>query len=236
MPEVEGSLLDPAVQACPFPYYKQMRDVAPVYRMPETGFYLISNYEDLKNILSDPETYSNDIQIAQLAGESAADLGRMYDEHLDKVGWGHVQTLQRTDPPEHSRYRRLINRAFTPPMVKAMQPGIERTCTELIDAFIDKGSCDFIADFAFPLPGIVIAEQIGLDATQITTFKRWSDAMLSPAQGPSTTRRSKPSHSTTWHRCWKSDARIRRAMCCRHLWRTRQKAMRHCRCTNSKIS
>ena len=79
MPEVEGSLLDPAVQACPFPYYRQMRETAPVYRMPETGFYLISNYEDLKDILSDPETYSNDIQIAQLAGESAADLGRMYD-------------------------------------------------------------------------------------------------------------------------------------------------------------
>lgn len=183
MPEIEGSLLDPAVQACPFPYYRQMREQAPVYRMPETGFYLVSDYEDLKEVLSDPETYSNDIRIEQLAGESAADLGRMYDEHLDKVGWGHVQTLQRTDPPEHSRYRRLINRAFTPPMVKAMQPGIERTCTELIDDFIDRGECDFIADFAFPLPGLVIAEQIGLDASQITTFKRWSDAMLAPAQG-----------------------------------------------------
>jgi hypothetical protein len=47
VPAVEGSLLDPAVQACPFPYYEQLREKAPVYRMPETGFYVISTYEDL---------------------------------------------------------------------------------------------------------------------------------------------------------------------------------------------
>ncbi len=181
--EIEGSLLDPVVQACPFAYYEQMREKAPVYRMPETGFYLISTFDDMKTVLTDPHTYSNDILLEQLAGEAAADLGRAYDEHLAEVGWGHVQTLQRTDPPEHSRYRRLINRVFTPPMVKAMIPSVERTSASLIDAFIERGECDFLADFAFPLPGIVIAEQIGLDASQITTFKRWSDAMLSPAQG-----------------------------------------------------
>ncbi len=183
VPEIVGSLLDPEVQACPFAYYAQMREVAPVYRMPETGFFLISNYEDLKNVLSDPHTFSNDISIEQVAGEAAADLGRLYDEHLGEVGWEHVQTLQRTDPPDHSRYRRLINRALTPPRVKAMTPSIERIADELIDSFIDKGSCDFVSEFSFPLPGKVIAEQIGLDASEINTFKRWSDAMLSPAQG-----------------------------------------------------
>ena len=100
---------------------QQLREKAPVYRMPETGFYVISNYEDLKTVLSDPATFSNDIEIEQLAGEAAADLGRMFDDHLAEVGWGHVQTLQRTDPPVHGRYRRLINRTLTPPMVKAIQ-------------------------------------------------------------------------------------------------------------------
>jgi cytochrome P450 len=182
-PTVDGSLLDPAVQVCPFPYYEQLHQKAPVYRMPETGFYVISTYEDLKTVLGDPVTYSNDILIEHLAGEAAADLGRMYDEHLADVGWGHVQTLQRTDPPEHSRYRRLINRAFTPPMVKGMVPSVERTSAALIDAFVDKGTCDFVADFAFPLPGLVIGEQIGLEANDIATFRRWADAMLAPAQG-----------------------------------------------------
>ena len=183
MSEITGSLLDPAIQACPFAHYEQLREQAPVYRMPETGFYVVSTYDGIRDVLSDHETYSNDIEIAQLAGESAAELGRRYDEHLAEAGWGHVQTLQRTDPPVHSRYRRLINRAFTPSMVKGMQPGVRRTCNELIDAFIDRGSCEFVSEFAFPLPGLVIAEQIGLDPSQISTFKRWSDAMLAPAQG-----------------------------------------------------
>ena len=182
-PEIEGSLLDPEIAACPFHYYAQMREKAPVYRMPETGFYLVSTYEDLRAVLSDPATYSNDILIEQLAGEAVADLGRLYDKHLEEQGWGHVQTLQRTDPPIHSRYRRLINRTLTPPMVKAMLPDVERVTSDLIDAFIDRGECEFISEFAFPLPGKVIAAQIGLDDSQINTFKKWADAMLAPAQG-----------------------------------------------------
>jgi cytochrome P450 len=181
--EIEGTLLDPAVPACPFAYHQQLREKAPVYRMPETGFYVISNYEDLKTVLSDPATFSNDIEIEQLAGEAAADLGRMFDDHLAEVGWGHVQTLQRTDPPVHGRYRRLINRTLTPPMVKAMLPSLTRIADDLIDDFIDRGECDFVQAFAFPLPGLIIAEQIGLDAAQINTFKAWSDGMLAPAMG-----------------------------------------------------
>ena len=181
--DIEGTLLDPAIAACPFAYYADLRDKAPVYRMPETGFWIVSRYEDLRDVLSDPETYSNDISIEQLAGEAVADLGRMYDEHLAEIRWGHVQTLQRTDPPEHSRYRRLINRALTPPMVKAMLPDVERIADDLIDRFAARGECEFINEFAFPLPGLVIAGQIGLDAGQISTFKRWADAMLAPAQG-----------------------------------------------------
>ena len=181
--EIEGTLLDPAVQACPFGYHQQLREKAPVYRMPETGFYVVANYEDLKTVLSDPVTFSNDIMVEQLAGEAAADLGRMFDDHRAGVGWAPVLALPRPDPPVHGRYRRLINRTLTPPMVKAMLPSVTRIADDLIDAFIDKGECDFIEAFAFPLPGLVIAEQIGLDAQDIATFKRWSDGMLAPAMG-----------------------------------------------------
>ncbi len=182
-PQIEGSLLDPAVQADPFEHYRELREHAPVYRMPETGFYVVSTYDALRAVVSDPETFSNDIPIERLAGESRAELGRKYNEHLGKVGWAHVQTLHRTDAPVHSRHRRILNRAFTPNMVHGMIPGVERICTELIDAFIDKGECDFVAEFAFPLPGLVIGEQIGLEGRDIATFRRWADAMLATAQG-----------------------------------------------------
>lgn len=182
-PEIEGSLLDPEIAACPFAHYRQLHEKAPIHRMPETGFYVASNYDDVREILSDPVTYSNNSQLSQRVGESAAALGRIYEEHLAELGWGHVQTLQRTDPPDHSRYRRLLNRALTPPLVRAMLPDVERITDELIDAFIERGSCDFISEFAFPLPGKVIAGLIGLDDSDITTFKTWADAMLAPSQG-----------------------------------------------------
>ena len=183
MAEIVGTLLDPNVAACPWAHYAELRENAPVYRMPETGFYIVSRYEDLKTVASDPVTYSNSIVHEQYTGESGSHLGRMYEERLSEIGWGHVQTLHRTDPPEHSRYRRLLNRALSPARVQGMVPSVERLTDELIDTFIDRGSCDFVAEFAFPLPGLVIAEQLGLDSTQITTFKRWADAMLAPAQG-----------------------------------------------------
>ncbi len=183
MPEITGSLLDPEVAACPWAFYAQVRDTAPVYRMPETGFYLVSRYEDLRTVASDPETFSNSIVHEQYTGESGSHLGRMYEERLSEIGWGHVQTLHRTDPPEHGRYRRLLNRALSPTRVSGMVPSVHRLTDELIDAFIGRGECDFVAEFAFPLPGLVIAEQLGLDSAQITTFKRWADAMLAPAQG-----------------------------------------------------
>lgn len=181
--EIEGSLLDPEIAACPFDHYRDLHENAPVYRMPETGFYVASGYDDLREILSDPVTYSNNSQLSQRVGERAAELGRVYEEHLAELGWGHVQTLQRTDPPDHSRYRRLLNRALTPRMVRAMLPDVARITDELIDAFAHRGSCDFIADFAFPLPGKVIAGLIGLDDSDLDTFKRWADAMLAPSQG-----------------------------------------------------
>ena len=125
-PEVEGSLLDPEIAACPFAHYRELHEKAPIHRMPETGFYVASGYDDVREILSDPVTYSNNSQLSQRVGESAAALGRVYEEHLADLGWGHVQTLQRTDPPDHSRYRRLLNRALTPPLVRAMLPDVER--------------------------------------------------------------------------------------------------------------
>lgn len=184
--EITSTLLDPETAACPFAHYDELREKAPVYRMPETGFYMITRYEDLRAIVADPETYSNAIEMEAQAGEkddTGRNLGEVYAEHLAELGWGRVRTLHRTDAPEHGRYRRLMNRALTPGMVRRMMPDVERIADDLITAFIDRGSCEFISEFAFPLPGKVIAHLIGMDDADITTFKRWADAMLSPAQG-----------------------------------------------------
>ena len=176
-------LLDPAVQADPFAYYQQLRAQQPVLRMPGTGFYVLTRYEDLRMILRDTETFSNTMDLEEQSGDQARRLGALFNERLAVKGWAHVPTLHQSDPPEHTRYRRLLNKVFSPGRVRQMIPDVERICDQLIDSFAGRGWCDFVSEFAFPLPGIVISEQLGLAASEIGTFRRWADAMLAPAQG-----------------------------------------------------
>ena len=179
----EEPLLDPAVQADPFAYYDQLRNHQPVLRMPGTGFYVLTRYEDLRAVLRDPETFSNTLDLEELSGEQARKLGALFQQRLAEKGWPHVPTLHQSDPPEHTRYRRLLNKVFSPTRVRQMIPDVQRICDQLIDAFSDGESAEFVQEFAFPLPGIVISEQLGLAASEIGTFRRWADAMLAPAQG-----------------------------------------------------
>lgn len=174
------SLLDNQVQSDPYAFYELLHREQPVYQMPETGMYMVTKYESLRFVLTHPEIFSNDTNLA-------ADKSLQGDDHvkyqsiLEEKGWGHVQTLQRTDPPEHLRYRKLLDRVFTASRVKTLTPFVDDVSGELIDAFIDRGSCEFISEYAMPFPGIIIAEQLGLDRSEIRTFKKWGDAMLAMA-------------------------------------------------------
>ncbi len=177
------SFLDPAIQSDPYPAYRTLRDEAPVFQMPETGFYMVTRYNDVRDVLRDTETFSNDIRVI---GSFQGEGGNIQQEMLKERGWEHVQTLQRADPPHHGRYRKLLNQVFTGPRVAQLAPRIQELVNELVDSFIDKGECEFVSEFALPLPGIIIAEQIGLDPKEILTFKKWADAMLATAQRPLT--------------------------------------------------
>ena len=172
---VTESLMDPATQSCPWTFYRQLHEHCPVYKMPETGFYIVSAYDDLKGVLGDPVQFSN--RSGSAAGLQADNV-RLHQQILGERGWAHVNVLQRTDPPEHSHYRKLLNRVFTARRVAGMAAHIDEVTNELIDGFADRGECEFMADVALPLPGVVIAEQLGLPRDGIQTFARWADAML----------------------------------------------------------
>lgn len=168
------SFMDPAIQDNPFEFYELLQKERPVYKMPETGFYVVTRYDDVRRVVSDPKTFSNDLVREK---EFQGDRYKIHAEVLAKGGWPLMQTLQRTDPPVHGRYRRLLDKIFTPKQVQELKPRIDAIVNKLIDGFIDKGECEFVHDFALMLPGLLIAEQIGLD-DDILTFKRWVDAMF----------------------------------------------------------
>jgi cytochrome P450 len=86
--------------------------------------------------------------------------------------------LLTADPPEHERFRVLVNKAFTASRVKKMQNYIEQIVDELIDRFIDKGECEFVSELAVPLPVKVIATQLGVPQDALHKFKKWSDSFI----------------------------------------------------------
>jgi cytochrome P450 len=94
------------------------------------------------------------------------------------------------DDPDHKRLRGLVSQAFNQRSIDAWRPRIRVIAEGLLDAFADRGSFDLVAEFAAPLPIVVIAEMLGVDPADMAQFKRWSDArahVFNPARTPEQT-------------------------------------------------
>lgn len=167
------SLLDPAISSDPYDFYAHLQQQQPVYKIPETGAYVITKYDDLRHVLKNYDAFSSNVTVS-----TPGDSAQLKQSILRDKGWEHIPTLQRTDPPQHARYRKLLDRVFTNKRVREMTPYIDRVAHEIIDGFADQAYCEFNNDFAMPMPGIIIAEQLGLAPEEVHTFKRWADAML----------------------------------------------------------
>lgn len=178
-----ASMFDPLVLDEPFELYAQLRASCPVHQLPENGTYLVTRYEDVKAVTGNTTAFSsNPARPAPSVVEAAMAQHAVFAEQ----GWLRARTLQRTDPPVHTHYRRLLSRVFTPRRVAELTPRIDAIVHECIDRFIDRGECDFVTEFALPLPAVLIAEQLGLPPEEYPTFRRWADAMLAMAQRPLT--------------------------------------------------
>lgn len=178
--ELDASFFDPAVQDDPFAVYAEMHERCPVHRLPESGLVMITKYDDVREVLTDPETFSS--QPSRGAAGKITEAAKAHQQYFVDHGVVKARTLQRTDPPVHTHYRKLLGRVFTGRQVAGMAPRIEAITHELIDGFIGAGECEWVRDFAHPMPGIFITEQIGLPASEIDMFKRWADAMLAMSQ------------------------------------------------------
>ncbi|MFT7218664.1 MAG: cytochrome P450 [Candidatus Azotimanducaceae bacterium] len=180
--ELDFNLLEEDTRECPFKYFKSIRHLdKPVYFMPELQAFYVSRYDDVRFIKKHPEIFSNDI--FKLGAPRGGNARNIAEEYKTENGWARVSTLQRTDPPEHTKYRKLINNAFSVARIRNMTHYVETMVNDLIDQFITKGTCDFMWDFSIPLPCTVIADQLGVPRDRIWDLKKWSDAMLAPGGG-----------------------------------------------------
>ena len=170
------SIFSTEVQSAPFEFYRLAREKCPVYQLPENGFYMLSRYDDVYEASQDWTTFSSQQQrIEVLQGKDA----RILLDILKERGWEHLPTLQRVDPPQHARYRKILDRALNIKQVRNLSGRIEGLAHALIDSFIDRGECDFPEEFAFPLPGIIIAELIGMTSEEWPLYRKWANAILS---------------------------------------------------------
>jgi cytochrome P450 len=138
----------------PYPAYEQVRRSTPVLRVPPPfDAWLVFDYEGVKRVLSDHDAFSSRVPAPE--------------------NW-----FLFSDPPRHTKLRALITRAFTPRSVADLEPRIRQLSRALLDSLVARGEMDLAAEYAAPLPMMVIAEMIGMPGADWARFRRWSDAIL----------------------------------------------------------
>lgn len=168
-----GSFFEPQVIADPFDYYRAWMPKSPVVQLSE-GMFLVLSYDLCSQATGDVETFSNNFQ-GTLSGAMAedGDVSAILAE-----GWPQVDTLLTADPPVHTRFRKLVNLAFSMKRVAAIEEDMRGVVIELIEKMAAKGDADFVRDFGIPLPVAMIASQIGMTGDDLDKVKRWSDAFV----------------------------------------------------------
>lgn len=155
---------DPEIARNPQPSYKMMRDLAPVVEMAEGGPFhgvIVAKHDDVTHILRTPEVFSSG---------------------FDAVNIGQVRPLipLQIDPPDHSRYRKLLDPLFSPKRVATLEPRIRTLAHDLVAAVADEGRCNFNEAFAEPFPSTVFLELLGLPVSRTQEFLELKDGIIRP--------------------------------------------------------
>jgi cytochrome P450 len=151
---------DPALLASHRDEWSRLREEASIFRVPQSSgdaWYLLS-YDDIRNALQDWELFSSDFT-AYMEG-------------------GHKMIPENLDPPEHTKYRRLLTSSFSPAAVRAWEPRVRSVCVELIDGFRHQGACDVVKDFGLQFPTAIFMEMMGLSLERGDEFIARAQTLL----------------------------------------------------------
>lgn len=158
-PTCDINVLDRAFYLDPHPGYTWLRENRPVMWDEINEIWVLSRYEEVSYASLHPEVFCSGKGIRPTGGDLNLSLVSM-------------------DGERHHQLRRLINKGFSPRLIRDMEPRVRQVVTEVLDEVGTKESCDFLADIAVPVPLIVIAELMGLPVADRERFWRWSDTMM----------------------------------------------------------
>lgn len=164
---------DPEIQKCPYEQYKKLRDDHPVYQDPDTGIYHVSRYEDVRYVLSNHELFSGNVR-----GRAPSERQLKVNNRFQERGWVPGPTLISRDEPNHKQMRAMFNEAFRPARINQLDPFVESTARDLFAGIRKAGRCEWVRDFAVPLPLSIIVRQMGADTADLWRIKSWTDAFF----------------------------------------------------------
>lgn len=147
-------------------FYAQLRSMEPLHYVEDLNFWLTTTYEDALFVLRDPRLIKDRRKLSP----------QLYEQ--DPILASIFQNMLTVDPPDHSRLRRLVSKAFTPRMIEQLRPRIQQIADELLDAVQEQGSMDVITEFAYPLPITVISEMLGIPVSDRASFRTWTQTII----------------------------------------------------------
>ncbi|GAA2852340.1 cytochrome P450 [Streptosporangium fragile] len=177
-------VFDPEFARDPYGVYAALREKGPVHAIdfpPGTDAFLVIDYEHGRPALNDPRLSKEFKHAPAVFRQFVTDAGR------NNPVLAH--NMLSSDPPDHTRLRRLVSKAFTPRRTESLRPRIQEIADGLVDAMAPTGRADLIGDFAFPLPIVVICELLGVPAEDRDAFREWSATLIDPAMDEEQLRR-----------------------------------------------
>jgi cytochrome P450 len=159
--------------ADPYPFFAQARVATPVFYSPDLDYWVVTRYHDIRHIFQTPKVFSavNTLAPLQPICPAAAHL-------LAQDGFRPVPTLTNSDPPGHSRVRRLSNIAFTPRRVAAMEPFVRELTGRFLKERLARGRADLVRDLAWDLPALVIFRVLGIPDEDVPRVKAGAESRL----------------------------------------------------------
>lgn len=154
----------------PHTFYTRLRSEEPLYYVEGMNAWVLTRYEDALSLLKDPRFIKDYRKIVQSEHEQGA-----LQEMASNIN---MRNMLMADPPDHTRLRSLVSKAFTPRMIEQLRPRIQQITDELLDAVQEQGKMDLIPDFAYPLPITVISEMLGIPVKDRPKFRTWTQGII----------------------------------------------------------
>jgi cytochrome P450 len=157
-----NDLLSQETKRDPHSFYAHLRSTEPLFYIEGMDTWMVTNYEDALFVLKDPRFTKDNRKIQPV--DPQADFS--------------LRMMLMVDPPDHTRLRSLVSKAFTPRMIEQLRPRIQQITDELLDAVQEQRKMDLITDFAYPLPITVISELLGIPAADRKLFRTWTQGII----------------------------------------------------------